>query len=87
MMIHRTHVVTAVVCIVMLLTLGVGWFAFGQNTNTLPELPVGMETPQIRDITLQKEVESLAERVDVLETTVGRLENELNAIKTTSNKK
>jgi hypothetical protein len=88
-MTRRTHIVTAVVCVVMLLTLGAGWFAFGQSadTNTPPELTPGMESPLVRDINLVREVENLAARVSALETTVGKLENGLNEIKKKSNTK
>lgn len=46
-----------------------------------------METPLIKGINLEREVENLTKRVDVLETTVGRLENELKEINKKSNKK
>jgi hypothetical protein len=88
-MIQRTHVVTAIVCVVTLLTLGVGWFAFGQlaDTNTPPELSAGMESPLVRDINLVRQVENLAARVDALEATVGKLDTALNEIKTKSTRK
>jgi hypothetical protein len=88
-MIHRTHIVTAIVCVVTLLTLGVGWFAFGQlaDTNTPPELSAGMESPLVRDINLVRQVENLAARVDALEATVGKLGAELNEVKTKSARK
>jgi len=87
-MIHRTHVVTVVICVVTLMTLGVGWFAFGQiaQTNTPPELTPGMEAPLVKDVNLEREVKNLAARVDVLETTVDRLKNELNEIKKKSDR-
>jgi hypothetical protein len=46
-----------------------------------------MESPLIRDINLVRQVENLAARVDALEATVGRLDNELNEIKGKSNNK
>jgi hypothetical protein len=86
-MINRNRIVAVVVSLVALLTLGVGWFASGQNTNTPGQLSPGMESPLIRDINLVRQVENLAARVDALEATVGRLDNELNEIKGKSNNK
>ncbi|OGV69772.1 MAG: hypothetical protein A2283_14550 [Lentisphaerae bacterium RIFOXYA12_FULL_48_11] len=78
-MIRRTQVVTAIVCIMTLLTLGTGWLAFGQKTDTPQGLSQGMGTPLVRDLNLTK-------RVEVLEATVLRLDNELNEIKNKSKK-
>lgn len=81
-MTQRTYVVTAVVCVVTLLTLGAGWFAFGQNTNTAPEeLTAGMETPLVRNVNLERKVSNLADRVTALEATVKQLKDELAKIK------
>lgn len=78
-MIHRTHIITAVVCVVTLMTLGAGWLAFGQKTNTPQWLSQGMGTPLVKDVNLTK-------RVEVLEATVWRLDNELTEIKKKSKK-
>lgn len=78
-MIRRAHVVTTVICVVTLLTLGAGWFAFGQKTNTEHGLTPGMDTPPVRDVNLSK-------RVEVLEATVWRLENELIVVQKKSSK-
>lgn len=89
-MIRKTYVVTAVICIVVLLTLGAGLLAYGQmtNTNPPPALSPGMEAPLVKDVNLEREVENLAARVNALEATIVRLEkrldseiNEVNAIK------
>jgi hypothetical protein len=87
-MIQKTNVVTTVVCVMTILTLGVAWFSFGQNTDTPPEpaAPV-MQTPLIRDLALVRDVESLTKRVDVLESTVSKLEDEINDLKQKSGKK
>ena len=80
---------TAVVCVVTLLMLGVGWLAFGQKTDTpaVPEAPPSMQTPLVRDLTLAKDVENLTKRVDDLESTVSKLQDEIDEIKEKSNKK
>ena len=85
-MIPRSHV-ALVVCVVTLLTLGVGWFAFGQNTNTPEQLTPGMETPLVRDINLVRQVDNLTTRVEALEVIVARLDNELNEVKAKNSKK
>jgi hypothetical protein len=87
-MIHRTNVVTTVVCVMTILTLGVAWFAFGQNTDTPsePAAPPVMQTPLVRDLALVKDVDNLTKRVDVLESTVSKLEDEINNLKQKSGK-
>jgi uncharacterized protein YlxW (UPF0749 family) len=70
-----------------ILTLGVAWFALGQNTDTPsePAAPV-MQTPLIRDLAMVKDVENLTKRVDTLESTVSKLEDEINNLKQKSGK-
>ncbi len=82
-MTHRTRITTATVFVITLLTLGTGWFAYGQmaTTNTPTGVPQSMERPLVRDLHLERKVEELARRVSTLEATVERLNKEISDLR------
>jgi hypothetical protein len=82
-----TRNTTAAVFVITLLTLGTGWFAYGQMATTnAAAVPQTMERPLVRDLHMERKVEELAKRVSSLEATVERLNREISDLKRASKK-
>jgi hypothetical protein len=87
-MIHKTRSTAVTVCVITLLALGTGWFAYGQMapTNAPAELSQGMERPLVRDLHMERKVEELTRRIAALETTVDRLNKEIGDLRKAAKK-